>query len=77
MKARVIQVGNSTGVIIPSSLVKSLKLKKGDTLSTHVDPKSGVLYLSKGAHVVVDEAFIRRVEAFSEQYKADLARLAE
>lgn len=77
MNARVVRIGNSSGVIIPREAVRSLRLKKGERLGVWVDPERSALTLSRTPLDAPDRDFIRRVQDFSARHEADLRRLAE
>jgi antitoxin component of MazEF toxin-antitoxin module len=77
MNARVVNIGNSSGVIIPREAVRRLRLKKGERLGIWIDAARNTLTLSRSPLEALDRDFIRRVHAFSVRHEADLRRLAE
>lgn len=77
MKARIVRIGNSIGVIIPKAVSRALAFKAGEQVDVEFEPGSGMLYLSRRPLARIDRAFIREVEEFSRAYDADLRRLAE
>ncbi|MFH2085727.1 MAG: AbrB/MazE/SpoVT family DNA-binding domain-containing protein [bacterium] len=40
---KIIKIGNSKGIIIPSEIIKALSLVEGDEAKLHYDPVSQVL----------------------------------
>lgn len=77
MKARVVRIGNSLGVILPRKTIRELDVKRGDILTMRSSLKHRTIVLSMGEMVEIDEDVIDRVEAFSKQYEKDLRRLAQ
>ncbi|MBI4244241.1 MAG: hypothetical protein HY606_09150 [Planctomycetes bacterium] len=75
-KTSVVQIGNSLGLILSKELVKSLKLKKGDSLEILLDSGNQILILSKNGKLTVDIDFINKVNEFTDKYKEDFKRLA-
>ncbi len=77
MRARVVRIGNSIGVIIPKAVAEASRLRPGDGLDVEFDAETRMLFLSRKPLAAVDRAFVREVEEFSRRYDADLKRLAE
>jgi putative addiction module antidote len=70
---KIIQIGNSLGVILPSELIATLKVEKGDIVTATLEPN--------GFHVTpCDPAIERQVEAgreFMREYRDTLRALAK
>jgi putative addiction module antidote len=70
---KIIQIGNSLGVILPSELIATLRVEKGDTITATLAPD--------GFHVTsYGPAVERQVEAgreFMREYRETLQALAK
>lgn len=43
MKTKITKIGNSKGIIIPSTVIKALALDEGDEVELDFDPVTGVM----------------------------------
>ena len=81
MEQKIIQVGNSTGVIIPKLLLEKVKLKTGEQVIIEQDGTSNSLIISKiGSkckHTTLTPEFLAILERVNNLYGAALKELAE
>ena len=80
MEQRVIQIGNSVGVIIPRVLQKESTLKPGDRIIVEKDPVGDSFIVSKKGtqkHLSVTPEFFSWLKKFNNKYKDALAELAK
>ncbi len=80
MLQKILKVGNSLALTLPSEYVKKLKLKPGDVMRTHFDGNSK-FFVAKPAKSVdsYDAAleFKQWAEKFLQEYKPLFKRLAK
>lgn len=78
MEQKVVQIGNSAGVIIPKSLRQQAGLKVGVKVSIKKS-KSGVMVFPKKSMKLkgVDVKFMKMVDGFMERHKDVLRELAK
>ena len=69
MVQKVIKIGSSLGVTIPSNIVKELAVRQGDELEVHFGKKS--------KDFVRYEKLMEDLERFMNQYGKSLERLAK
>lgn len=79
MQQKIIQVGNSTGVIIPKSLLDQVGLQAGSEVEIEQDTQTNVLVISKKGQKrsSVSTRFLEILERVNQKYKAALKELAE
>lgn len=78
MQQKVVQIGNSIGVILPQVLAKNT-LKAGDIVEVDKDQASGTFMISKnkrGAVSSLTPHFMEVIERVNKQYGAALKELA-
>lgn len=79
MIQKVIQIGNSLGVIIPQALNKQLGLRPGDELIVKQEDNTVVLSPKKAREKLsggVDAKFMKTVDDFIEEHEDVLKELA-
>jgi len=78
MEQTIIQIGNSTGVIIPSELKKKAGLKKGSKVTlTLTSNNEVVIQKGTGKKNSITPEFLDWLEAFNKEYGPALKELAE
>lgn len=79
MQQKIIQVGNSTGVIIPKSLLDQVGLQTGSEVEIEQDTQTNVLVISKKGQKrsSVSARFLEILERVNQKYQAALKELAE
>ncbi len=78
MQQKVIQIGNSIGIIIPQTLAKD-NLKPGDTVVVEKDQASGAYIISKDKKAKLSSItphFLSVVERINKQYAHALKEIA-
>lgn len=79
MQQKVIQIGNSIGVVIPQSLAQNT-LKPGDIVYVDKDPVSKTFFINKakkGVSSSITPEFLLWLNKFNKKYKHALAQLAK
>lgn len=80
MIQKIIQIGNSTGIIIPKQILDSLDLKPGNEVLVEKDTTEDILTISKSGQnkkkVSVNPAFFSLLEKVNKNYGAALKELA-
>lgn len=79
MQQKIIQIGNSIGVIIPQALAKN-NLNPGDTVMIERDEASGAVIISKDTQARLSSItphFLSVVERINKQYTAALKEIAQ
>jgi len=79
MIQKVVQIGNSIGVVIPQSLASNT-LKIGDIVHVDKDPVSGTYFINKtdkGNASSITPEFLFWLKKFNKKYKIALAELAK
>lgn len=81
MERKLVQIGSSLAVTLPSEVVKEFKLKKGQSVCVSVHPLTGVVSVKPGVALVDEGKVTRRVRASAdalirrrEKLYSDLAR---
>lgn len=79
MQQKIIQVGNSTGVIIPKSLLDQVGLQAGSEVEIEQDTQTNVLVISKKGQrrSSVSTRFLEILEQVNKKYTSALKELAE
>lgn len=80
MEQRIIQIGNSIGVVIPRILQKDSPFKIGDKVIVEKDPVSESFIVSKktkAKNISITPEFLTWLNRFNKRYKDALAELAE
>lgn len=76
MLQKVIQIGNSIGVIIPQVLQKNSPLKKGDVIDIEKNNGKYIVSLKKKLTGGVDARFMKMVDEFMDEHDDVLKELA-
>jgi antitoxin component of MazEF toxin-antitoxin module len=63
MERKLVQIGSSLAVTLPSEVVKEFKLKKGHSVEVSVHPVTGVVSIKPGVAFVDEGKMTRRVRA--------------
>jgi antitoxin component of MazEF toxin-antitoxin module len=73
MERKIVQIGSSLAVTLPSEVVKEFKLKKGQKVEVSVHPQSGAVTIRPGIKYFengkVTKRFAARVEELLERRK--------
>lgn len=79
MEQKVIQVGNSFGLIIPKHIVKELNLRLGQTLhlDLYVEEETLALRVNKNKAKGITPEFIKFLDEFQKEHAYALSKLAE
>ena len=80
MEQKIIQIGNSTGVIIPKALLNQIGLETGQEVLIEQDPTTNALIIiKKGTKIKrsIAPEFIDILERVNKQYGSVLRELAE
>lgn len=81
MDQKVIQIGNSTGVIIPKTLLDETGLKPGSQVTIEKDPQDGSLVIrEKGKarkKITITPEFLDIIDRVNKQYGSALKELAQ
>ena len=79
MEQKVIQVGNSLGLIIPKHIVKELKLRLGQVLhlDLYVEEETLTLRVNKNKAKGITPEFIKFLDEFQKEHAYVLSKLAE
>ena len=78
MEQKVIKIGNSLGILIPSKVIKKLKLHQGQVLNLELyeREKTLALRIDKNMAYGVTPEFIGFLKEFSDRYSDALTELA-
>lgn len=80
MTQRIIQIGNSTGIIIPKALLDKLGLKPGEEVTVEEDTTMKTLTISKKGQkakkISVTPDFLAMLDKVNKNYGAALKELA-
>jgi antitoxin component of MazEF toxin-antitoxin module len=60
MERKIVQIGSSLAVTLPSEVVKEFKLKKGQTVEVSVHPQSGAVTIRPGIKYYEDGKVTKR-----------------
>jgi antitoxin component of MazEF toxin-antitoxin module len=63
MERKIVQIGSSLAVTLPSEVVKEFKLKKGQTVEVSVHPQNGAVTIRPGIKCFDDGKVTRRFRA--------------
>lgn len=79
MEQKVIQVGNSLAVTLPSSFVKGKKIKPGQKIFVQADAETDVMHVSTKKQAVssITPEFKQWLDTFNKKYKDALTELAK
>lgn len=81
MMQKIIQIGNSTGIIIPKSLLNELNLKTGSQVVIEKDDSGDFLVIAnkniKRTKATLSPRFLTILERVNKQYGQALRQLAE
>lgn len=79
MQQKVIQIGNSIGIVIPQSLASDT-LKPGDIVHVDKDPISSTFFINKtkkGISSSITPEFLSWFNKFNKRYRSALSELAK
>jgi antitoxin component of MazEF toxin-antitoxin module len=67
MERKIVQIGSSLAVTLPSEVVKEFKLKKGQKVDVSVHPQSGAVTIRPGIKYFENGKVTKRFEARVEE----------
>jgi antitoxin component of MazEF toxin-antitoxin module len=67
MERKIVQIGSSLAVTLPSEVVKEFKLRKGQKVDVSVHPQSGAVTIRPGIKYLENGKVTRRFEALAEK----------
>lgn len=67
MERKLVRIGSSLAVTLPSEVVKEFKLKKGQTVDVSVHPQSGAVTIRPGIKYFENGKVTKRFEAMAEE----------
>ena len=81
MTQKIIQIGNSTGIILSKSVLEALGLKAGETVSVEPDVKAQAIVITKEGEaaksLTVSPHFLTILDKVNQEYGKALKKLAE
>lgn len=80
MKQKIIQIGNSVGVIIPRDVLKETGLKNGSRVYVEKDPNGATIYITRKEKLFTSSItpdFLAVLDKVNKKYKTALKRLAK
>ena len=69
MERKIVQIGSSLAVTLPSEVVKEFKLKKGQTVEVSVHPQNGAVTIRPGIKYFDDGKVTKRFRALAERVR--------
>lgn len=69
MERKIVQIGSSLAVTLPSEVVKEFKLKKGQKVEVSVHPQNGAVTIRPGIKYFDDGKVTRRFRALAEKVR--------
>ena len=69
MERKLVQIGKSLAVTLPSEVVKEFKLQKGQTVEVSVHPTSGAVTIRPGVKYFDDGKVTRRFKELAEEVR--------
>ncbi|MDP3974385.1 MAG: AbrB/MazE/SpoVT family DNA-binding domain-containing protein [bacterium] len=79
MEQKIVQIGNSAGVVIPKSILSNAGLKVGSKVRVQKDPNGKTIILSQGNKAVISSLspdFVEAVKKVNKKYGEALKNLA-
>lgn len=67
MERKIVQIGSSLAVTLPSEVVKQFRLKKGQTVEVSVHPRNGAVTIRPGIKYFDDGKVTKRFRAEAER----------
>jgi antitoxin component of MazEF toxin-antitoxin module len=67
MERKLVQIGSSLAVTLPSEVVKEFRLKKGQEVDVSIHPGTGAVTIRPGVREFEDGKVTRRFEALAER----------
>ena len=67
MERKLVQIGNSLAVTLPSEVVKGFKLKKGHSVEVSVHPMTGAVTIRPGIKYFEEGKVTKRFRAMAEK----------
>jgi antitoxin component of MazEF toxin-antitoxin module len=71
MERKIVRIGSSLAVTLPSEVVKEFKLKKGQKVDVSVHPQSGAVTIRPGIKYFEDGKVTRRFRALAEEVRRE------
>ena len=71
MERKIVQIGSSLAVTLPSEVVKEFKLKKGHTVDVSIHPQSGAVTIRPGIKYFENGKVTRRFRALAEEVRRE------
>jgi antitoxin component of MazEF toxin-antitoxin module len=69
MERKIVRIGSSLAVTLPSEVVKEFKLKKGHTVEVSVHPQSGAVTIRPGIKYFEDGKVTRKFRVLAEKIR--------
>ena len=69
MERKIVQIGSSLAVTLPSEVVKEFKLKKGQKVEVSVHPQNGAVTIRPGIKYFDDGKVTRRFRVLAEKVR--------
>ncbi|HSW97295.1 MAG TPA: AbrB/MazE/SpoVT family DNA-binding domain-containing protein [Candidatus Saccharimonadales bacterium] len=81
MTQKIIQIGNSTGIIIPKSLLENLGLQLGNEVTVETDVETNALIIRNTKNMkkasLISSYFLNILEKVNKEYSSALHELAQ
>jgi putative addiction module antidote len=69
MERKIVRIGSSLAVTLPSEVVKEFKLKKGQSVEVSVHPQSGAVTIRPGIKYFENGKVTKRFQSIAEQIR--------
>jgi putative addiction module antidote len=69
MERKIVRIGSSLAVTLPSEVVKEFKLKKGQSVDVSVHPQSGAVTIRPGVKYFENGEVTKRFQSIAEQIR--------
>jgi antitoxin component of MazEF toxin-antitoxin module len=69
MERKIVRIGSSLAVTLPSEVVKEFKLKKGQKVEVSIHPQSGAVTIRPGIKYFENGKVTRRFRALAEEIR--------
>ncbi len=78
MTQKIVQVGNSIAITIPSSFAKEVGFKAGQSINLEIDSEAQTLFIRKADSKPLETPEVREwLDKFNKKYKKGLTELAK
>ena len=78
MTQKIVQVGNSIAITIPSAFAKEVGLKAGQSINLEIDSEAQTLFIRKADMKPLETPEVKEwLEKFNKKYKKGLSELAK